>query len=48
MIIYGRDLRRYFLAEFGGLIEAAESGTPQTPEQWEAYQAIPFWGEFLS
>jgi hypothetical protein len=48
IIIYGNDLHSYFLAEFGSLIEAIGSKSPRTPEQWEAYQAIPFWGEFLS
>src|SRR5713101_4504337 len=49
MIIYGDDLHSYFLAEFGDLAGVGRLGSSQPmPERWETYQAIPFWGEFLS
>ena len=49
MIIYGVDLHDYFLTEFGTLIGGGRSyGSRLTQEKFEAYQTIPFWGEFLS
>jgi len=48
IIILCDDLHSYFLTEYGGLINAAGSGIRKTPEQREAYQTIPFWGEFIS
>jgi hypothetical protein len=49
MIIYGDDLHSYFLAEFGDLAGVGRFGSSQRmPGRWETYQAIPFWGEFLS
>ena len=46
IIIYGVDLHDYFLADFGKLIGVESSQLTQV--KLEAYQMIPFWGEFLS
>ena len=49
MIVYGVDLHDYFLTDFGKLTGVESSGSSQlTQVQFEAYQTIPFWGEFLS
>jgi hypothetical protein len=49
MIIYGVDLHDYFLTEFGTLTGGGSPyGSRLTQEKFEAYQTIPFWGEFLS
>jgi hypothetical protein len=56
MIIYGLDLRHYLLVEFRNLIgigkEDLQSLQPVSDQgaqaRMEQYQAIPFWGEFLS
>lgn len=49
IIIYGVDLHDYFLTEFGRLIGGGNAyGSQLTQEKYEAYQTIPFWGEFLS
>ncbi len=49
IIIYGVDLHDYFLTEFGTLIGGGNAyGSRLTQKKYEAYQTIPFWGEFLS
>lgn len=49
IIIYGVDLHDYFLTDFGALIGQENAyGSQLTQEKYEAYQAIPFWGAFLS
>jgi hypothetical protein len=41
-----QDLHDYFLADFGKLTGVGSSQLTQV--KLEAYQMIPFWGEFLS
>jgi hypothetical protein len=49
LIVYGDDLYSYFLEEFGDLVGVERlRNFQQMPERWETYQAIPFWGAFLS
>ena len=49
VIIYGVDLHDYFLTDFGKLVGGGNAyGSRLTQEKFEAYQMIPFWGEFLS
>lgn len=49
MIVYGVDLRDFFLAGLGMLIGLKSFGSSQlTQVKFEEYQMIPFWGEFLS
>jgi hypothetical protein len=56
MIIYGTDLRHYFLTEFGTLVDIGRediqsllsASNEEMQEKMEQYRAIPFWGEFLS
>ncbi len=53
IIVYGADLRDYFLAEFSGLLgldrrlvgEEVQAGIQAG---WERFAAIPFWGAFLT
>ena len=55
MIVYGVDLRHYFLTEFRKLPgiegEDVQHTQPVSDEEMqkrmEWYRAIPFWGEFL-
>jgi hypothetical protein len=55
MIIYGIDLRHYFLTEFGELVGIGRedigslqpASEQEMQERFEKYQTIPFWGEFL-
>ncbi len=48
MIIYGEDLRSYFLEEFGNLVgEGRPLHDHQRQIPLEPYRAIPFWGEIL-
>jgi hypothetical protein len=49
IIIYGINLHDYFLTDFGKLTRVENTyGSRLTQEKYEAYQTIPFWGEFLS
>jgi hypothetical protein len=49
IIVYSGNLHDYFLMEFGDLIgEAYVGSAPLAPLNIEAYQAIPFWGDFVS
>jgi hypothetical protein len=48
MIIYGEDLRSYFLEEFGNLVgEGRPLHDHQRQIPLEPYRALPFWGEIL-
>ena len=56
MIIYGMDLRHYFLVEFGDLVGLKREdvkkmytlSSQEMQQRWKMYEAIPFWGGFLS
>jgi hypothetical protein len=56
MVIYGVDLRHYFLGECGDLVGVGKEDLQESlvisrqvrQQRWEMYQAIPFWGEFLA
>lgn len=56
MIIYGVDLRHYFLTEFAVLLgigredieQALSLSDEEMHKRMERYRAIPLWGEFLS
>jgi hypothetical protein len=53
IVVYGANLRDYFLCEFSGLLgldaKAVESGTrARVQERFPAYQDVPLWGELLT
>jgi len=50
IVVYGQDLRTYFLREFAQLLSIDEDrwrnqSEAHTQRREDAYQAIPFWGE---
>jgi hypothetical protein len=46
IVVYSSNLHDYLLMEFGDLIGGVY--TQLTPSNIEAYQTIPFWGDFVS
>jgi hypothetical protein len=44
IIVYGKDLRSYLLAEFAGILGTVAA---EVPGDQSSEMKIPFWGEFL-
>jgi hypothetical protein len=52
IIVYGADLRSYFLAEFADLLgidraQISQEARGLIPARFSAYTAVPFWGDVL-